>query len=75
MTCAGVGALRKTIKENVVIPKGVYNGVTLRMAKKGNSSTQGGGNGDLLLKVQIRPHPYFERDGADVKVVKFITVT
>jgi molecular chaperone DnaJ len=59
MTCAGVGAIRRTMKENCVIPKGVYDGVTLRMAGKGNSSMLGGQPGDLLIKVQIRPHPYF----------------
>ena len=34
--------VRKTITESCVIPKGVYDGVTLRMAGKGNASTLGG---------------------------------
>lgn len=75
MTCIGVGIVRRTIKENAIVPKGVYDGVTLRMVGKGNHSTKGGQPGDLLLKVTIRPHPYFRRDACDIKSDKYISVT
>ena len=45
------------------------------MTGKGNVSTQGGKPGDLLLKVVIRPHHYFKRDGINILVTKQITVT
>ena len=43
------------------IPKGVDTGVNLRISKKGNFSAQGP-PGDLLIKVSVKPHPYFKRD-------------
>jgi len=41
MTCRGRGSSHGTAKEIINIPKGVDNGVNLRIAKKGNA-----GNGD-----------------------------
>ena len=56
------------------IPKGVDTGVNLRMAKKGNYGDNGE-FGDLLIKVKVRPHHYFKREGADIISDKFITVS
>lgn len=44
------------------------------MAGKGNWS-QRGPSGDLLVKISIRPHPYFQRKEQDIIVEKYITVT
>lgn len=44
------------------------------MSKKGNFSLKGEA-GDLLLKVNVRPHPYFKREGADILCDKKITLT
>lgn len=48
--------------------------MNLRMSKKGNFSLKGEA-GDLLLKVNVRPHPYFKREGADILCDKKITLT
>ena len=50
----------------VKIPAGVTDGKRLRYRGKGAPGP--GGNGDLLVTLVIKPHPYFERDGADVIV-------
>ncbi|MFQ5419519.1 MAG: DnaJ C-terminal domain-containing protein [Anaerolineae bacterium] len=47
---------------NAKIPRGVKTGSKIRL--KG----QGGGGGDLYLKVKVLPHNRFERDGDDLKV-------
>jgi len=44
------------------------------MAKKGNWS-KSGKHGDLLIKVTVRDHNYFKREGDDIITEKFITVT
>ncbi|MFS8160497.1 MAG: J domain-containing protein [Candidatus Roizmanbacteria bacterium] len=62
------------MKESITIPKGVDNGVNLRLSKKGNFSLTGD-NGDLLIKVNVRSHPYFKREGPDIYTDKFITFT
>lgn len=45
---------------SVKIPAGAEDGQTLRLRG------QAPGGGDLLLKLRIASHPYFERDGSDV---------
>jgi molecular chaperone DnaJ len=35
------------------------------MSKKGNFSLKGE-PGDLLIKVDVKPHPQFKREGADI---------
>lgn len=50
----------------VKVPAGVTDGKRLRYRGKGMPGS--GGNGDLLVTLAIQPHPYFERDGADVIV-------
>lgn len=50
----------------VRIPAGVKDGQKLRMRGKGQHGP--GGNGDLIVKVQMSSHPVFERDGNDVVV-------
>jgi molecular chaperone DnaJ len=72
--CEGRGFNFGRVKETVNIPKGVDSGVNLRVAKKGNCG-DGGPNGDLLLQIQVKPHAYFKRDGANVLSDCFVTIT
>jgi len=64
--CAGQGRVRieKTVK--VRIPAGVYDGAQVRVAGEGEAGTQGAPNGDLYIVISLKPHPIFERDGADL---------
>ena len=56
------------------MPKGVISGTTLRVATKGNQSLSGIA-GDLLIKVNVREHPFFKRKGSDIHTDKYITYT
>ena len=51
---------------NVQIPKGLRAGQILRLAGQGAPGLGGGAHGDLLLEVDIRPHPRFRVDGRDL---------
>jgi hypothetical protein len=73
-TCNGKGAISHVVKESIQIPKGVNNDNNLRLSKKGHFSPNGS-PGDLLIKVMIRPDPYFKRDGSDILTEKFITIS
>ena len=57
---------RSTERIEVRIPPGVPDGQRLRVAGKGHPGVGGGPRGDLHLKVRVRPHPRFERDGDDL---------
>ena len=54
----------KTIK--LKIPKGVAEGQILSCGGLGGPGLNGGGNGDLLLRVRLERHPLFRVDGSDL---------
>jgi molecular chaperone DnaJ len=74
MTCRGKGSVFNTVKETITIPKGVDNGVNLRVSKKGHFSPVGP-SGDLMVQIKVKPHPYFKRDGSDILTDQYITVS
>lgn len=48
------------------IPAGVKSGSKVRLSGQGAEGPRGAG--DLYLKVDVQPHPKFERDGDDLRV-------
>jgi curved DNA-binding protein len=50
----------------VRIPPGAHEGSRLRLAGQGGRSPNGGPSGDLLLRIHVRPHPFFRREGMDL---------
>ena len=52
----------------VRIPVGVKDGQTIRLRGKGNPGDQDAPAGDLMLTVQVDPHPVFGRDGNNLTV-------
>ena len=65
-TCRGKGAVRRNKKITVKIPQGIDDGQAISIPNQGHAGRNGGPNGDLLVAVELIPHPYFERDGSDV---------
>jgi curved DNA-binding protein len=49
----------------VEIPPGVRDGQRIRLAGEGGPGAGAGPSGDLFLRVRIRPHPRFRREGRD----------
>lgn len=66
--------MNSNAKEIINIPKGVNEGMNLRVARKGHYST-GGQNGDLFVKVKIKPHAYFKRENFDIHTTYYINVS
>ena len=68
----GPGGAGDTRSVEVNIPAGVGRGATLRLAGQGPRPPPGypAGTtpGDLLIEVDVEPHPVFERAGADILV-------
>ncbi|OYW22831.1 MAG: molecular chaperone DnaJ [Planctomycetales bacterium 12-60-4] len=52
----------------VKIPAGVDTGSVIRLAGQGQPGRFNGSAGDLLLTVQVEPHRYFRREGANLLV-------
>ncbi len=58
----------------VAIPAGVEAGKVLRLRGQGEPGLHGGPAGDCLVEIAVRPHPFFRRDGADIRVDLPITL-
>jgi curved DNA-binding protein len=52
----------------VQIPAGVRDGQKIRLAGQGGEGASGGPAGDLYLRVRIKRHPRFRREGDDLVV-------
>ena len=64
--CAGTGRVTKEKTLSVNIPAGVEDGTRIRLAGEGESGLRGGPAGDLYIFLAIKPHAFFQRDGADI---------
>lgn len=54
----------KTI--DLKLPAGVEDGTQMRLAGKGEAGP--GGNGDALVTIAIEPHPFFKREGDNLRL-------
>jgi DnaJ-class molecular chaperone len=54
----------KTI--DLKLPKGVEDGTKIRLAGKGQAGP--GGTGDAIVTISIAPHPFFTREGNDIRL-------
>ncbi len=64
--CSGSGRVTRERSLSVNIPAGVEDGVRIRLAGEGEAGARGGPSGDLYIFLSIRPHEFFQRDGADL---------
>lgn len=62
--CGGQGVVEMQKKMKIKIPPGVSSGARLRVVGEGEASVRG--RGDLILYIQIQPHPVFQREGDDL---------
>ena len=65
-TCRGTGTERKSKKFDATIPAGIGEGERILLRGQGHAGHRGGEPGDLIVEINIRPHPVFVRDGYDV---------
>jgi molecular chaperone DnaJ len=64
--CAGTGTVPRERTLSVQIPAGVEDGTRIRLTGEGEAGNRGAPPGDLYVHVAIRPHPIFQRDGANI---------
>lgn len=57
---------------DVKIPAGIADGQQIRL--KGQGFAGPGGTGDALVTINIAKHPFFERDGADIRLQLPVTL-
>ena len=59
---------------NVKVPAGSTDGQTLRLKGLGQPSLNGGENGDVLITLKVKAHPYFKLEGNNVLIELPISV-
>jgi len=64
--CRGKGKREDEKTLQVKIPAGVDTGDRIRLSGEGEPGEQGAPAGDLYVEVRVKPHPIFERDGANL---------
>src|SRR6476620_4813346 len=65
-SCAGSGRVQRDRTLSVNIPQGVEDGTRIRLAGEGEAGLRGGPPGDLYIFLEVAPHEFFQRDGADL---------
>ena len=65
--CAGQGRVRREKTLSVSIPAGVEDGNRIRLSGEGEAGVRGGAPGDLYIFLSVKPHRFFQRDGANIQ--------
>ena len=73
--CGGDGRQRKTVKLDVKVPAGVDTGMQLCVRGEGDPGPGGGPRGDVYVDIQVKPHPFFEREGRNLICEMPVTYT
>lgn len=63
--CGGRGVIRKEEEIKIQIPAGIDNGEMIRMPGYGEA-IKGGRAGDLYVKVHVKPHATYRKEGANL---------
>ena len=73
--CTGTGVQKKRQKILVTIPAGVEDGKRINIPRQGDAGPSGGAYGDLFVFIRVKPHPHYERSGADLYCAIPISIT
>ena len=72
--CKGQGVAKREEEVHVVIPAGVSDGEMIRMPGRGEAA-QGGGAGDLYVKLHVKADKSFTREGNNLLTVLHLKLT
>lgn len=65
--CKGIGVERRETELSIHIPPGISEGEALRIDGQGEYPGKGGKPGDLFVRIRVKHHPVFEREGNDIR--------
>lgn len=63
--CGGSGIVRKKEEVEINIPAGIEDGEMIRLTGRGEA-VPGGRPGDLYVKIHVKDHPDFQKEGYDL---------
>jgi molecular chaperone DnaJ len=66
--CGGEGVVSEADTISVKVPRGVAGGNFIPLRGMGDAGPRGGPAGDLIVLIEEKPHPVFDREGDDLHV-------
>lgn len=66
-TCKGHGVINAKEDIKISVPAGINSGEVLRMTGMGEA-VQNGNSGDLYIKILVKPHKVWKREGSDLVI-------
>lgn len=66
--CHGKGTVNMKKTVSVKVPAGIDDGLTLNVRGQGNVGTNGGGRGDLKVRISVRPDSVFRREEYNIRI-------
>lgn len=73
--CHGDGIVKSEEVLTINIPAGVSDGMQISFPGLGNAGVRNGVNGDLIVSIEEIPHENFERDGNNICLQTYVTVS
>lgn len=73
--CKGEGRVLRQRTVDARVPAGVEDGTRIRFAGLGEAGAYGGPPGDLYVVLHVKEHPFFEREGNDLRCVIPVSFT
>ena len=71
--CRGDGRVVRERTVAVSVPPGVEDGTRIKYPQQGEAGKQGGPAGDLYVVLRVKEHPFFDREGKDLRCVMLIS--
>lgn len=72
--CSGVGGVRQKKKVHVKIPAGIDNGQAISVRGQGDMGRNGGPAGDLIVAINVTPHPRLRREGSHIYLDQTVSI-
>lgn len=73
--CSGKGRIKGEKEVVVDVAPGIENGQVIKIKGAGEAGERKSPAGDLYVVIKVRPHPSFERKGADLFTIKEIKLS
>jgi len=73
-SCRGVGYFNVERIQDVDLPAGLYDGMEVRLPDVGRFDLRANRNGELIIKVKIKPHPVLGMLGRDLTCTVPVTI-
>ena len=72
--CGGTGGVRRRKKVHVKVPAGIDNGQAISVRGQGDRGRNGGPAGDLIVGINVTPHPRLRREGPHIYLDQTVSI-